>query len=202
MSHPKPPARVILAVAAALGLSYGAATWLVEDVIEDEGIVMDRASGMAKPYRDSIGKPTVCFGSTRNVDMGRLYPMDECWDRLVEDIIDHGLPVVRRMRQAARPIADGPIVAWIGGAFNFGVHGALASSGVRAAAAAASDEAICAPILRYTFVTVDGRKVDCRTAGRLCPGIVVRRDRQYRRCMSGNAETTPARVVLMEFTVQ
>lgn len=202
MSRPQPPARVIVAVAAALGLSYGAATWLVEDVIEDEGIVVDRATGLPKPYRDSIGKPTVCYGSTRNVDMGRLYQWEECWDRLADDLIDHGVPVVQRMRQKVRPIADGPIVAWIGGAFNFGVHGALASSGVRAAAAAASDEAICAPILRYTFVTLNGQKVDCRTAGRLCPGIVTRRDRQYRRCMSGNAEPTPARVVLMEFTVQ
>ncbi len=49
---------------------------------------------------------------------------------------------------------------------------------------AAGDHAgACRAMAAWTYITVRGQKVNCRTAGKLCRGIVIRRDEEVSRCL-------------------
>lgn len=169
--------RIVAMVAAALGLGLGTAGLLVNDVAKSEG-------RRHTVYLDPAGIPTVCDGITGpQVVPGKVYTDAECDDLLAEHIIRHCLPVLGALRTPQ----PGEIVAWCDQAYNTGVRAALTSTGIRLQQQQRRQEA-CAQILRWTFITLpDGRKVDCRTAGRTCPGLVSRRDRQYARCLQNSA---------------
>lgn len=46
------------------------------------------------PYLDVGGIPTVCFGDTKDVEMGRTYSAAECEERLERQLIAHAEPVL------------------------------------------------------------------------------------------------------------
>lgn len=61
---------------------------LLVSIPPEEGIPMK--NGMAKPYYDIAGLPTVCYGHMdRNLDMTRLYSMAECEEFLRQDLTKH-----------------------------------------------------------------------------------------------------------------
>lgn len=69
-------------------LTGAAIAALLVSLPADEGIPMK--NGMAKPYFDQAGLPTVCYGHMdRKLDMTRLYSMDECKAFLAADLTKH-----------------------------------------------------------------------------------------------------------------
>lgn len=165
--------RIAARVAAGLGLSLGTATIITHDWITDEGWRL-------VPYRDSAGIWTVCAGHTGpDVIPGEPWTEAECEGVTVLDIVRHGRPVLAALENPT----PGEQIAWIGFAGNVGVSAFLNSTARRLQAAGRRVEA-CQQLTRWTYITVDGRKVDCRQAGTLCPGLPARRDRQLARCLS------------------
>lgn len=169
--------RIAAGVAAALGISFGTAVLIVEDWIEDEGWVLT-------PYQDSIGRWTVCAGHTGpDVIPGEAWTESECEGITIYDIVRHGRPVLNALVDPT----DGEIRAWVGFAGNVGV-GAFLSSTARKLQNAGQRVAACEQLLRWVYVTIDGRKVDCRVAGN-CRGLPIRREKQMARCLSDLATT-------------
>lgn len=180
-------AQIAAGVAAGLGIGIGTATLITQDWLEDEGWRL-------VPYLDSAGIPTVCAGHTgRDVVMGRPWTEGECIAITIHDLVVHGKPIIAALNRATQ----GEIRAWVNFAGNTGITATLQSTGMRLQREG-QRIAACEQMLRWTFITVDGRKVDCRTAGRLCPGLPARRDRQMARCLS----TMPTETVLLSYTVE
>lgn len=151
----------------------GTATLVTQDWIEDEGWRLD-------VYRDSGGIPTVCAGHTGpDVRIGDRWTVERCEAAAVDDIVRHGQPVLRWLHDPT----PGEIAAWVGFAGNVGVGAFQSSTALRLQRMGERRQA-CEQLLRWVYITVDGQKVDCRTAGRLCPGLPERRERQLVRCMS------------------
>lgn len=172
--------RIAAVVATGLGISISTASIIVKDWISDEG-------WEPTPYRDSGGIWTVCAGHTGpDVIPGVTWTEDECIAVTGTDLVRHGKPVLDVLVDPK----TGEIIALIGFAGNAGVAAFLASTALKLQAQGRRVEA-CQQLLRWVYITVDGRKVDCRTAGRLCPGLPARRERQLERCLSdGNVLST------------
>ena len=69
-------------------LTGAAIAALLVSIPVEEGIPMK--NGMAKPYYDVAGLPTVCYGHMdKKLDMTRLYSMQECENFLQEDLTKH-----------------------------------------------------------------------------------------------------------------
>jgi lysozyme len=165
--------RIATGVAAALGLSLGTASVLVGDWIADEGWRL-------QVYRDSAGIPTVCAGHTGpDVRMGDRWTEDECIGITVHDIVRHCGPVMQRLVDPT----PGEVVAWCNFAGNAGVQAFIQSTGLRLQQAG-QRVAACEQLLRWVYITVDGRKLDCRDPKNNCRGLPDRRDRQMARCLS------------------
>jgi lysozyme len=163
-------ARIALGVSAVLGITYGAAELYVTDWITDEGWRLD-------VYLDSIGKPTVCAGHTGpEVRLGDVWTVDECVAVTIVDLNKHGQRVINALKNPAL----GEFVAW---ATFDGNTGAFLGSTARRLQNAGKRAEACLQLRRWVYVTVNGRKVDCRTAGKLCRGLPPRRERQLERCM-------------------
>jgi len=164
--------RIAAGIAALLGLSAGTATIVTNDWLEDEGWRLT-------VYLDSIGRPTVCAGHTGpEVVMGDTWTEDECIAVTIADIVKHGKPVLDALIAAT----EGEKAAYIGFGGNAGVA-AFLNSTMRELQNRGERAQACLQFRRWVYVTINGRKVDCRTAGRLCPGLPERRERQLKRCM-------------------
>lgn len=75
---------------AAVVSTFAAATLL--------GIVARMECGSGKcnaAYVDPVGIVTACFGDTNNVELGKTYSDAECKERLEQQLVAHGEPVLR-----------------------------------------------------------------------------------------------------------
>lgn len=130
-------------------------------------------------YRDIAGMPTVCDGVTGpDVIPGKTYTDAECDALLLKQVEAHTAGVLDCLDP------DPPPAMAVGLAdfgYNVGVNAFCASTAARKYNAGDRIGA-CAEISRWTWVRHDGHKVDCRTAGNLCPGLVTRRDRERAMC--------------------
>lgn len=165
--------RIAAGVASGLGISLGTAALLTSDWLADEGWRL-------AVYIDPAGIPTVCAGHTGpDVHIGDVWTEAECEGVTVLDIVRHCKPAMAAMHDPT----PGEIVAWCGFAGNAGVNAFLGSTGLRLQQAG-QRVAACEQLLRWVYITVDGRKLDCRDARNNCPGLPLRRDRQLARCLS------------------
>jgi lysozyme len=79
-------------------------------------------------YRDIVGVPTVCYGSTRNVTVGKRVAERECLERLASDTVEHGVKIDACLRA---PISAETRAAMTSFAFNVGVAAFCGSTLVR-----------------------------------------------------------------------
>lgn len=166
MSIPnKKPGKAITASAAAL-LLLGA-------------LLIPSEKRVHKPYYDLAGVLTVCEGLTgRWIDKSKTYTDAECEAMTQKYLAD----MTAKIGACAGPMTDASFIAWGHFAYNVGTAGFCNSTAARLLREG-HPEAACAQMKKWTFVTIDGRKVNCRLAGRTCPGIVKRRDYEYELCM-------------------
>ena len=137
-------------------------------------------------YKDSAGIDTVCMGLIGPITKrhpGQPFTVDECKQAEVE----YFTPMVRQMAKCvpANVTADMSYGEWVTyghWAYNTGTA-SFCNSTLGRKLAAGDHEGACRAMGAWTFITVKGRKVNCRTAGRLCPGIVTRRDLEVSMCL-------------------
>jgi len=138
------------------------------------------------PYRDSAGIWTVCMGIT-GPDVWRhkgiAFTVDEC-KQLEAGYVAR---MVRQMEPCLSPGVENTLTLqewttyghWT---YNVGTSAWCHSSVIRKLNAG-DHEGACKAMGNWTFITIRGRPVNCRTAGHLCPGIVKRRDKEVGMCL-------------------
>ena len=124
----------------------------------------------AKPYLDSAGVLTDCYGNTHNVSKDHVRTQAECKDLLNTEA----------GRLAAKVYKDAPdipkrvAVATISWAYNVG-DGAYATSTLRRKLLQGDWQGACDELPRWIKITVMGVKITL-------PGLVNRRDKEYAVC--------------------
>ena len=81
-------------------------------------------------YVDLVGVKTACWGSTRNVIVGKRYAEQECLERLATDTVEHGIKIEACI---AVPLPAETRAAFISFAFNVGVTAFCGSTLVKKA---------------------------------------------------------------------
>lgn len=156
-------------LAAAGGFSVAGIAAAIALIGPHEGLRLD-------PYRDVIGKRTVCYGETA-VPM-RRYSKAECDAILAKSIRKHGNDGIAKCLPAVLPFEMQGAFLSIG--YNIGVDGFCRSSMSRKALAG-DYRGACRAISLYVYA---GGK-DCRIAANRCSGIPKRRADEQRLCEAG-----------------
>jgi lysozyme len=141
-----------------------------------------------KPYKDPIGIPTACTGIigpevTRRYLAGEVFTKTEC-DKMDTN---YAVTMLRKMNHCVAGNVAGmmnaqQVRAYAHWAYNVGTH-AFCNSTVKKKLEAQDWEGSCRAMGAWTFVTMNNKKINCRYAGKLCPGIVKRRDYEVNMCL-------------------
>ena len=127
-------------------------------------------------YRDPVGIPTVCFGSTQGVKMGDFRTVPECKALLTKEMINV-IETVDRCRPGLPPEV---LAAFSDAAYNVGPH--IACDGSRSTAARmlmSNDLAgACRQVPRWNRARVAGVSVEL-------PGLTKRRATEMELCLRG-----------------
>lgn len=127
-------------------------------------------------YRDPVGIPTICFGSTQGVKMGDFRTVPEC-----KALLNKEMQNVISTVDSCRPgLPINVLAAFADAAYNVGPHIACDSSKSTAARvlAAGNYREACDQLLRWDFARVSGVSV------RL-PGLTKRREMERQVCLGG-----------------
>lgn len=98
-------------------------------------------------YRDAVGIPTACFGTTSGVRMGQTYAPEECAGLLVRDVIEAS----RVLDCVTVPLTDGQQTALTSWAYNVGVQAACRSTLVKKANAGEPPQVWCEELMRWVY---------------------------------------------------
>lgn len=122
-------------------------------------------------YLDSAGVPTVCYGSTTGVKYPSTVTDAECTSRLKVDLESH----LKALDKLPNDLPDSVLLGSIDFAYNIGVSGFINSS-VHSALLRKDYQAASANVLKWKYITVNGRKYDCSVRGNtICYGLWKRR---------------------------
>lgn len=122
-------------------------------------------------YRDSVGVPTIGFGSTGGVRMGQRTDPVRAVQRLAAEADAYAREIAACIGDV--PLAQHEFDAYVSLAYNIGAPAFCGSSLVRKLRQTPPDyPGACAQILRWTYA---GGKVEL--------GLVTRRKAEYRQCM-------------------
>lgn len=128
-------------------------------------------------YRDPVGILTVCFGATgQGVEAGRKYSLDECYDRLDDD-----MTLAIAIVEGCQPGLPEPVLAAFSDAvFNAGPTIACDRGKSTAARLLATKQydAACNQLPRWSYAKVAGVSVQL-------PGLTKRRLKERELCLSG-----------------
>lgn len=127
-------------------------------------------------YLDPPGILTVCYGSTTNVEKGKVYSLEECRARLDRDMLD-AIETVER----CAPGLPAPVLAAFGDAvYNIGPTVACNKSASTAARLLASGDiaGACNQLPRWNKSRIAGVLVEL-------PGLTKRRAAERDLCLSG-----------------
>lgn len=130
-------------------------------------------------YRDPVGLPTICFGSTQGVQMGDFRTVPECKALLTKEMY----ATISRVDSCRPGLPINVLASFSDAAFNVGEHIACDSSKSTAArllAAGRYDEA-CEQLPRWSYAKVAGVSV------RL-DGLTKRREMERRVCLGERME--------------
>jgi lysozyme len=141
----------------------------------DEGMVL-------KTYRDPVGILTSCMGHTGpELKLGQTYTREQCDQQMFADLLKHTDPVVQCMGTTVwNRTPPYQRVAIVDFAYNKGVTAFCTST--YKAKLVARDPLACQEPLRWTNVTLSGRKVSCYVRSNNCYGLVLRAERNQRMC--------------------
>lgn len=103
-------AGLVAAGALALATAFLPSPEQVEHTKESEGL-------RTHAYRDSVGVPTICYGSTRKVYIGQKATLQECEERLQEDLTYAGKGVAKLVQVK---LTQGQYDALVDFTFNLG----------------------------------------------------------------------------------
>lgn len=122
-------------------------------------------------YLDSAGVPTVCYGSTTGVKYPSTLTDAECTARLKSDLTTH----LKALDKLPNDLPDAVVLGSIDFAYNIGVSG-FKNSSVHAALLRKDYQEASANVLKWKYITVNGRKYDCSIRGNsVCYGLWKRR---------------------------
>ena len=125
-------------------------------------------------YKDPVGIPTICFGSTAGVQMGDFRTVPECKALLTKEMSD----VISRLDTCRPGLPINVLAAFADLAYNVGEYAACdttRSTAARLLAAGRYTEA-CQQLPRWRFAKVAGASVEL-------PGLVKRREMERRVCL-------------------
>jgi GH24 family phage-related lysozyme (muramidase) len=128
-------------------------------------------------YRDSGGIITTCYGSTSNVREDVVYSIEECHNRLSQDM----LKAIHIVEKCVPGLPDHMLAAWADAVFNIGeriVCDTNTSTAARLLKANKLTEA-CNELPKWNKARVGGFLVEL-------PGLTKRRERERDLCLSGN----------------
>lgn len=130
-------------------------------------------------YRDPVGLPTICFGSTAGVKMGDFRTVPECKALLTKEM----LYAVSRVDSCRPGLPVNVLAAFADSVYNIGPHVACDPSRSTAARllAAGDYKAACDQLLRWDYARVAGVSV------RL-PGLTKRREMERQVCLGERME--------------
>lgn len=157
MNEQRKPAKKTGAAAALLAAAVAATVAIVAPW---EGLRTD-------PYRDLVGKWTVCYGDT-NVPMRRYTP-EEC-TALLEAQVERYMDGIGECIRA--PVTTNQIAALTSWAYNVGIGAACNSTLMRQLNAGEPAEVWCAQLLRWDYA-----------GGKRVRGLTNRRNDEYRVCL-------------------
>jgi lysozyme len=126
-------------------------------------------------YRDPVGLPTICFGSTKGVKMGDFRTVPECKELLTKEMSD----VISRVDSCRPGLPPTVLASFSDAGFNIGEHIACDSNRSTAARylAAGNYVAACNELPKWNKATVMGAKV-------VLPGLTKRRELERELCLS------------------
>jgi len=130
----------------------------------------------AKPYYDSAGVLTDCFGNTHNVALGKVRTRAEC-ERLLHS--EAGRIAVKIAKDAPDAMTMNALAALVSWAYNVG-DGAYMESTLRRRMMAGNFVQMCEEMRRWNKITVKGKKV-------VLPGLNNRREKEVRLCLTPDA---------------
>ena len=122
-------------------------------------------------YLDSAGVPTVCYGSTTGVKYPSTVTDTECTARLKSDLESH----LRALDKLPSDLPDSVVLGSVDFAYNIGVSG-FRNSSVHTALLNKNYELAAKNVLKWKYITVDGKKYDCSVKNNtVCYGLWKRR---------------------------
>lgn len=127
-------------------------------------------------YYDPPGVLTVCFGSTSNVEAGKVYSLEECKSRLDAEM----MAAVEAVEKCAPGLGENQLAAFADAVYNLGPKVACDtknSTAARLLKAGQVGEA-CAQLPRWNKARVGGAMIEL-------PGLTKRRNAEYKLCMRG-----------------
>lgn len=127
-------------------------------------------------YRDPVGLPTICFGSTQGVKMGDFRTVPECKALLSKEMSD----VISRLDTCRPGLPVNVLAAFSDAAYNVGEHIACDTTKSTAARllAAGDYRGACNQLLRWDKARVAGVLVPL-------PGLTKRREMERDVCLAG-----------------
>lgn len=127
-------------------------------------------------YKDPVGIPTVCFGSTKGVKMGDFRTVDECKALLTKEMMD----VINAVDRCQPGLPTEVLAAFSDAAYNIGTTVACDTSKSTAARLlkAGDIKGACLQLERWNKAKVGGVAV-------ILPGLTKRRVMERDLCLSG-----------------
>lgn len=123
-------------------------------------------------YYDPPGILTVCYGSTKNVEKGRVYSLDECRERLTADMME----AINAVEACHPNLPENVHAAFADAVFNLGPKVACSST-ASSYLGAGEIEAACKELPRWNKARVAGVLVPL-------PGLTKRRNAEMQLCLS------------------
>lgn len=121
-----------------------------------------------KAYRDPVGIPTIGYGETKGVKMGDTTTPKKAMEQLKISADEHGQGLARCIRV---PISQNEYDSYLSFTYNVGV-GSFCKSTLVKKLNAGDYEGACSELLKWT-----------KAGGRVLPGLVKRRQEEYKLCM-------------------
>lgn len=134
-----------------------------------------------KAYQDGAKVWTICQGHTAGVKPGDVATPAQCSEFFHSDV---GAAFAAVDRLVTAPMSE-PQRAGITSFCGYSIgSGNCGRSTFLKKLNAGDRKGACAAIMDWTYITVDGRKFDCRTPGnKLCAGLVERRESERELCL-------------------